>query len=249
MPRRLPRTRVLALAVWLTVVAIALLVAAREGGGVGAVMARVLRYVGGSPAGILVLIGVYLLRPLLLLPVTVLTAFCGYLFGPWLGLLVAHAGGLLSAGVAYLVARLWRGRPPAVPVPWLARMRDRTFETVLVSRLTFVPGDVVNGLAGALALPLRAFLAATVLGGLPGTLVGAFAGAGMQGGFEAGGVHLRPEFVATSLVLAAASLGLARLLRRRAGAAFPLSTRAGPAGTAPDVAGDGSPRERAGSRG
>jgi len=249
MPRRLPRARLLALAVWLTAVAIALLVAAREGGGVASVMARVLRYVGGSPTGILLLIGIYLLRPLLLLPVTVLTAFCGYLFGPWLGLLVAHAGGLLSATVAYLAARLWRGRPPAVPAPWLAAMHSRTFETVLVSRLTFVPGDLVNGLAGALALPLRAFMAATLLGGLPGTMVGAFAGAGMQGGFTAGGVHLRPEFVATSLVLAAASLGLARLLRRRVGAGFPVSGGGAAVGAAPDEVGDRPPRGRAGSRG
>ena len=65
-------------------------------------------------------------------------------------------------------------------------------------------------------MPFVPFAAATALGGLPGTVVGVLAGAGMRGrGFRAAAVELQPAFIAASLALAVISVLLAVALRRR----------------------------------
>ncbi len=216
MPRSPRVRRILALLLWLTLLGVFLAVASRQPGGVPGVMQAGLRAVRDSPDALLLLAGLYLIRPLLLLPVTVLTAFCGYLLGPLAGVAVAEVAGVASAVVGYLVVRWWRGRTPALPARWWQRLRRGTFEAVLVSRLSFVPGDLVNGAAGALGLRFGAFVAATAVGGLPGTVVGVLAGAGMRGGgFRAELIHLHAGFIAGSLALAAGSLLAAWLLRRR----------------------------------
>ncbi len=211
-----------ALLSWLVLLGAFLVAASRHPGGVVGVLEVALRSARHSPDGLLLLAGIYLIRPLLLLPVTVLTAFCGYLFGPGWGVAVAHLAALASASVGYLMARWWRGRRPdgakdaSVPPGWMGRLRHGTFEAVLASRLSFVPGDLVNGAAGAMALPFVPFAAATALGGLPGTVVGVLAGAGMRGrGFRAAAVELQPAFIAASLALAVISVLLAVALRRR----------------------------------
>jgi len=216
MPRSPAVRRAIALLLWLMLLVSFMVAASRHPGGVVGVLETGLRAIRRSPDAPLLLAGLYLVRPLLLLPVTILTAFCGYLFGPVVGVPVAEAAGVASAAVGYLVVRWWRGTPPAMPARWWQRLRRGTFEAVLVSRLSFLPGDLVNGAAGALALRLGPFLAATALGGLPGTVVGVLAGAGMRGrGFEAALIHIHPAFIAVSLSLAAASLAVAVVLRRR----------------------------------
>jgi len=210
-----------ALLLWLALLTAFLVAAGRHPGGVEGVLVMALRAIRLSAGGLLLLAGIYLVRPLLLLPVTVLTAFCGYLFGPLWGVVVAHVAATASASVAYLVVRRWRGRGQvgvadrSVP-GWMGRLRHGTFEAVLASRLSFVPGDLVNGAAGALALPFAPFAAATALGGLPGTVVGVLAGAGMRGrDFRAAAITLRPGFIVASLVLALLSVAVAVALRRR----------------------------------
>ncbi|MEJ2292495.1 MAG: VTT domain-containing protein [Deinococcales bacterium] len=217
MPRSPAVRKGVALLLWLALLAVFLVAASRHPGGVVGVLETVLRAIRRSPDGLALLAGIYLVRPLLLLPVTILTAFCGYLFGPLWGVAIAHTAAVASASAGYLAVRWWRGgRPVAADPAWTERLRRGTFETVLVSRLSFVPGDLVNGVAGALALPFAPFAAATALGGLPGTVVGVLAGAAMHGeGFRAAAVHVRPGFIAASLALAALSLAVAVTLRRR----------------------------------
>ncbi len=224
MPRSPAVRKGVALLLWLALLTAFLAAAARHPGGVVGVLETALRTVRLSPGGLLLLAGIYLVRPLLLLPVTVLTAFCGFLFGPLWGIAVAHVAALASASIGYLLVRQWRGLRPAgaadgsldAATGWMGRLRHGTFETVLVSRLSFVPGDLVNGAAGALGLPFVPFAAATALGGLPGTVVGVLAGAGMRGqDFRAAAIALRPGFIVASLALALVSLALAVTLRRR----------------------------------
>lgn len=205
----------IALGAWLGSAAV-FFIAAQRAGGVESVVTGLLVGVTGTAVGVLALGIIYLIRPLLLLPTTILTAFCGYAFGPWLGLLIAHVAGLASALVAYAGARLWLGLPTSASSRLRDRLRTRGFETVLISRLAFVPGDLVNAAAGGLAMPVGVFILATAIGGLPGSLVGAFAGASMTGGaFRAGGFQVRPAFVIASGALAVVSFVVAYLLRRR----------------------------------
>ncbi len=213
---------VVALLAWSGCAALFFLVAYAWAGGVPQLMETVLIDVASSSTGMLLLLGIYLVRPFLLIPTTILTAFCGYLYGPWLGLAIAHSAALGSALVGYTAARVWLGLPEAVPVAWRKRLRERSFETILISRLAFMPGDLVNAAAGGLALPITAFVGATLLGGLPGSLVGVTAGAAMSAGpFQFGAVQIRPGFIGASLALALASVLVAALLRRRGVAEMP----------------------------
>ena len=131
-----------------------------------------------------------------------------------MGTLFALLMALLSATTAYLLAR-WLGprRPPEGPIA--TRFRTRAFEAVLIARLTFIPGDVVNYTAGVIALPYGSFVLATALGGLPGLLMGVLAGAAIEGAFSFSGLRLNPWFLLASGLLLLGSLSLSAYLRRR----------------------------------
>ncbi len=127
------------------------------------------------PAGPLVFVLAYVLRPLLLFSATVLTVGAGHLYGPWLGFLVvvvgANGGALLAYGLARWLGGAWATRALAGGRwgPLAARLRERTFETVLTLRFLFAPYDAVNYLAGALRLRPGSFVLATALGSVPGS--------------------------------------------------------------------------------
>lgn len=207
------RRRVAVLALWGVLLAAFWLLARARGDGPAALMQGWLEGVATSPYGALVLLGLYGLRPLLLLPMTILTVFAGFLFGPALGLAYALGAMLASASLAYALARSIGGRGPEGG--WAAELRRRSFEAVLTSRLTFVPGDVVNYAAGALRVRFRAFLAGTALGGLPGLAMGVLAGASIEGAFRFDGLRFRPGYLLASLALLIVSLAVSRGLRRR----------------------------------
>lgn len=210
MPRRLWYV----LPLWaLVVVAFWIYVQGREGGAV-ALLERWLAALAGDPRALLGLFLVYLIRPLLLLPITILTAFSGFLLGPVWGSLYALAAVLASASVAYVLARyLGAGRVPEGN--WWRMLQDRSFEALVTARLMMLPGDAVNYAAGALRIDFWAFALATAVGGLPGLLVGVLAGASVEGGFEFEGFRLNPWYLVASAVLLVVSLATSRLLRSR----------------------------------
>jgi uncharacterized membrane protein YdjX (TVP38/TMEM64 family) len=178
--------------------------------------------VGGSWWGVFVYVLVYLARPIVLFPASVLTIVGGILFGPVLGVLVVVLAANASAMIAYGVGRLL-GRPLADDADsadeslarrWSSRMRTHSFETVLVMRLLFLPYDLVNYLAGLLRLRWVPFLLATALGSLPGTVSFVLLGASLDRVDEGlGGID--PVALVASLVIFVASLVVAQVLRLR----------------------------------
>jgi uncharacterized membrane protein YdjX (TVP38/TMEM64 family) len=181
--------------------------------------------VGGSGWGIFAYVLVYLARPIVLFPASVLTIVGGILFGPVVGVLVVVLAANASAMVAYGVGRLL-GRPPAgtaidaadrsMVQRWSSRMRANSFETVLIMRLLFLPYDLVNYLAGLLRLRWLPFLLATALGSLPGTVSFVLLGASLDRVDDGlGGID--PVALVASVVIFVVSLVLARILRRREG--------------------------------
>lgn len=228
------RRRWLALALWALAVALFWGLAQRRPGGASGLLGELLTVLADSRYALPALLGVYLLRPLLLLPITLLTVFAGFLLGLAGGLAFALAATLASASVAYALAR--RLAPPPGDPPGEApdaspggapgalrrlrrRLRRNAFEAVLTARLALLPGDLVNYAAGALRVPFAPFAVATLLGGLPGLTVGVMAGRALQplGAFEARGVRLEPGYLLASALLLGASLLAARRLRRSAG--------------------------------
>jgi len=185
---------------------------------------RFIDTVGESWWGVFAYVLVYLARPIVLFPASILTIAGGILFGPVVGVLVVVVAANASAMIAYGVGRLL-GRAPGADDEtsddtmsfvrrWSIRMRDNSFETVLIMRLLFLPYDLVNYVSGILRLRWLPFLLATALGSLPGTVSFVLLGASIDRVDEGlGGID--PAILVVSVVIFVVSLVLARLLRRR----------------------------------
>ena len=165
-------------------------------------------------SGLLLLI-IYLIRPLLLLPISILTVFSGFLYGTFLGGLYALLATLISSSLAYGIGRFFNEDIPDSQSPWVTALRKRSFETVLISRLTFLPGDLVNYTCGFLNISYIAFILATALGGFPGLLVGILAGASIQGQFNFQNLSIKPWYLLSSMGLLVMSLWLSRYIRSK----------------------------------
>jgi len=237
---RRPSVRVL---LWAAVVVAAWVAVLATGADPREVGGDALRRVSGGGWAVPALLVAYALRAVVLFPATALALFAGYALGPFVGALVAWVGVLLSASVAYGLARVAGPRRAATATPrrdadaadaageaaheaahdaetgWRARLRRNAFEAILIARLAAVPGDVVNLVAGASRAPVGPFVAATALGGAPGLLAVVWAGASLEGVFEVRQVSVRPELIAASLAMAVLAVGLSRWVRRRSGTA------------------------------
>lgn len=186
------------------------------------VVQQLLGFLSGSPYGPLLYILVYAVRPLFLFSAVLLTLAGGFLFGPLWGLVYVLIGSNTSATIAYVIGRflgagvLEGQQSDGLVQRYAERMRRNSFETVLIMRFVFLPYDLVNYLAGFLRIRWSAFILATVLGSLPGTLAFVLFGASVER-FDGGLPALNPWSLVASVVIFVVSLGLARLFRRREG--------------------------------
>lgn len=164
---------------------------------------------------------VYLARPLLLVPASLLTIAAGVLFGPVVGIPVASVAATGSALVAFQIGKTFspatvrQGDGATVLDRWSGRLRDESFLTVMLMRLAFLPYDLVNYAAGFLRIDTRAFVVATALGSFPGTVSFVLAGASL-GRLDAGLDGFDPAVFAASLAVFAVSIAVSKLVRRRA---------------------------------
>jgi uncharacterized membrane protein YdjX (TVP38/TMEM64 family) len=194
--------------------------------------------------GVFAYIGVYLVRPLVLFPASVLTVMGGLLFGPWLGVAVVVVAANTSAMIAYGVGRLLGSAAaldvadvddiddidddaeitdgstetddhgPSFVARWSQRLRDNSFETVFIMRLLFLPYDLVNYVCGALRIRWTSFLLATALGSLPGTISFVLLGASLER-VDQGLDGINPWAIFASVAIFVVSIFISRLLRKR----------------------------------
>ncbi len=163
----------------------------------------------------LLFVGIYTGVVALSLPgaAAILTMTGGLLFGTWLGATCACIGATLGAITAFLAARLALAGPLAARAgPWLSRFRagleEDGFLYVLTLRLMPIfPFWLVNLAPALLGMRLAPFAAATAIGIVPGSLVFASIGAGLDGVLAAGG-QPRPG---VALLLPLAGLGVLSL--------------------------------------
>lgn len=174
-----------------------------------------------STFGPLIYIGLYALRPLLFFSSVLLTLAGGFIFGPVWGIFYTIIAANTSAMVAYIVGRYFgQGMLDAdgsegIIQRYAARMRENSFETVLIMRFIFLPYDLVNYLAGFLRIDWKAFIFATALGSIPGTISFILFGAAIEGDFDGSIPSLNPGVLAISITLFIVSLGLSRYFKRR----------------------------------
>lgn len=176
---------------------------------------------------------IYALRPLIFFPATLLTLTSGAIFGAGsllnlaLAVLYTAIGANTSAMVAYLVGRFFgqgllqeqgnaEGKAGLIQ-GYADRMRKNSFETVLIMRFIFLPYDLVNYLAGILRIDWKAFILATVLGSIPGTI--AFVSFGASIDIKELAAGKTPEFnpwvLGFGLAILLVSLAISRYFKRR----------------------------------
>ena len=181
-------------------------------------------FLTGSVWGGVAYVLIYLLRPLLFFPATLLTLLGGFLFGPIWGIIYTIIGSNGSALAAYFVARFLgqdmlsdQEDSQGFVNRYAQRLRDNSFETVLLMRLLFLPYDLVHYVAGFLRIDWRAFILATAIGSIPGTISFVLLGSsfGTLDELVAGQITINPWALGLSIVLIVASLIVSRILRRR----------------------------------
>lgn len=148
----------------------------------------------------------------------VLTLTAGFLFGTWIGGLVAVIAATLGATAIFLIARTSLGEPlrRRATGAGFQRMQegfqaDALSYLMVLRLLPLFPFWLVNLVPAFLGVPLRTFVLATAVGMLPGTLVYASLGNGVGVLLAMGeepdlGIIFRPAIFGPLLGLAALAL-------------------------------------------
>lgn len=171
--------------------------------------------------GPLIFLAIYLIRPLIFFPSSIVTLLAGFLFGPVWGLIYGLSGSTVTAIIGYLVGCYFgqdflnSEKDQGVIKRWADHLRCNSFETVLMMRLIMLNHDLVSYLAGLLRVEWKAFLAGTVVGSLTGVVAYVLAGASIEGDFSGDLPSVNPWLLGTALLLAGLSLIVAWYLRRR----------------------------------
>jgi len=172
--------------------------------------------------GPLIYVFLYAIRPLILFPSTLLTLAAGFVFGPFLGIFYTVIASNISSTVAFYVGRYFgKGLLPddqsdTLVQRYARRMRENSFETVMIMRFIFLPYDAVSYLAGFLNIKFWPFILATALGSIPGTI--AFVGFGASIESFTGMVpRINPFTLAFSVVIFIISIALSRIFKKREG--------------------------------
>ena len=179
--------------------------------------------------GALIYILIYALRPLIFFPATILTLAGGYLFGPIWGIVFVVIGSNLSAMVAYTVGRYFgqglldNEESSGIVQRYANSMRSNSFETIMIMRFIYLPYDLVNYMGGLLRVDWKAFLLATALGSIPGTIAFVLAGASLEWSAGVGKPEIKTWVLVMSAIVFISSLALSRIYKRREQAATPES--------------------------
>jgi uncharacterized membrane protein YdjX (TVP38/TMEM64 family) len=189
-------------------------------------------------AGALMFAALYAVCSLLLVPATVLTIAAGAIFGLLWGSVLSWCAAMVSAVVAFLIARHFARDRVERAVRSRPRLRavdhaigDGGFRVVALLRLSpIVPFSVSNYVYGVTPVRAGSYLAASALGMLPGTFLYVYLGhlgGAAAAGEEGAGLWRWVLLVAGLLATAVATIFIAK----RARAA--LHTRRRPAGRRP----------------
>ena len=184
------------------------------------VVQSALDFMTDSLWGPLIYISLYSARPLILFPSTILTLAGGFVFGPFLGVLYTIIASNISSTIAFYVGQyfgeglLQDNGSGGLLQNYARRMRENSFETVMIMRFIFLPYDMVSYLAGFLKIKYLPFILATALGSIPGTIAVVSFGASIEH-FDGGLRTLTPVTLAVSVGLLILSIGLSRLFKKK----------------------------------
>lgn len=190
-------------------------------------MQTLINFVSVSPYGFPIYVLVYMIRPVFLFPATLVTMTATYLYGPVRGIAYALVASNLSSMIAYFIGRFFGSGflqnldETNVVGRYAKRLRADGFQTTLILRFLFLPYDLVSYFSGFLHIDLRAFMLATILGSIPGTISFGMLGASIQGDFASQSVSLNPSALLISAAMFGLSILMYRIVRRREKALIP----------------------------
>ncbi|MBK8027231.1 MAG: TVP38/TMEM64 family protein [Chloroflexi bacterium] len=215
------RTPVIAVAFWLALIVAVQQYMAANNLSFAQFTAQLQTILSGSWYGPVLYLVIYLLRPIILFPASLLTILGGSVFGLWPGFLYVLIAGTLSALIPYGIGRWFSSgaaqeQTSESTIQRFVRMlRQNPFQAVLIMRLIYLPYDAVSLVAGSLRIPFLLFVLATALGNLAGTLSFVGLGASIEGDLAAGQASINPSVLLFSAVILVVSLAISRLLSRR----------------------------------
>jgi len=148
----------------------------------------------------------------------IMTITGGFLFGtPWATPLIV-VGATIGAAAVFVVAKTSLGDPlRARAGPWLKRMeegfRANAFNYLLVLRLMpLFPFFVVNVVPAFLGVPLGTYVAATLIGIVPATVVFASVGAGIGSVLDSGAAFTLSSVLTPEILFALVGLAVLALV-------------------------------------
>lgn len=130
------------------------------------------------------LAGVYLVRPVLLWPVSAVAVVLGYVYSPLVALPLALGGAALTALPPFLIGRVAETDAGLFGSlkssgSWATQVVGET-RSVIAGRLSPVPGDAVSYWAGLSGVAGWPFLLGTVIGEVPWAVAAIVAGQSMR---------------------------------------------------------------------
>lgn len=171
----------------------------------------------------LIVMAVYVVGTLFLVPITLLIAVTGLVFGAWPGLAYAFGGSLASSLVIYwLGMRLgsgWLKRLFGTRVDALnRRVARRGVRAVLAMRLVPVaPFAVVSIVGGASRISLRDYVVGTALGMAPGIVLKVLFTDQLARAAESSNFAMLRQWGIAALILVLVGMGIRWYVGRRAG--------------------------------
>jgi uncharacterized membrane protein YdjX (TVP38/TMEM64 family) len=186
------------------------------------VVQRMLAFMQNGMSGVLIYIVLYAVRPLIMFPSTILTLAGGFVFGPVLGVIYTIIASNISSTIAFYVGQFFGegifnddGSENLIQ-RYAKRMRENSFETVMIMRFVFLPYDAVSYLAGFLRIKYLPFILATALGSIPGTMAFIGFGASIET-FDGVLPKLNPVTLGFSVAIFIISIALSRIFKKREG--------------------------------
>ena len=134
----------------------------------------------------IVYIIIYIIRPLVFFPTSILTPLSAVVFGPFLGWIYTFIGENIAASVAFLVARYFGGDIVSRFKKLKLideELKEHGLRTVIFLRLVpLFPFDVVNFGLGVTSVSFKRYVVGTAIGVLPGLTAYIFLGASLLSG-------------------------------------------------------------------
>ncbi len=125
----------------------------------------------------------FVIRPFIFFPATILSVSVGLLFGATKAILILVVAENLSAYVSYNIGKYFGkdilskfGSNKSFVKSFEKYFQQNDFIAILCLRLVFAPFDFVGYVAGASSIKYKSFALATFIGIIPGLLLSAFLG-------------------------------------------------------------------------